>query len=254
MKTSFYFVLWIMIYPILGLFNNSFIDNNAFVVALVAVWGLSWLLNQVMPKTLTYEHISQIYAILEDAYNGNVASLGKRLTRESIIEFVTAIYFIVTTILICVAVFVVGINDWIELIVFGLFTFGAIYRAITLIKAKSSLYANPTGEQCVEIANETYKLDYPSYYEQRKETNYESMLPARPKHFKVFQIFSIVIASIAALLGLFYIVDAISLIMIGSNSIGTGAFAGMCFLYGSLATYFGIKDIITTSQNIDGYK
>lgn len=254
MKTSFYFVLWIMIYPILGLFNNSFIDNNAFVVALVAVLGLSWLLNQVMPKTLTYEHISQIYAILEDAYNGNVASLGKRLTRESIIEFVTAIYFIVTTILICVAVFVVGINDWIELIVFGLFTFGAIYRAITLIKAKSSLFANPTGEQCVEIANETYKLDYPSYSEQRKGTNYESMLPARPKHFKVFQIFSIVIASIAALLGLFYIVDAISLIMIGSNSIGTGAFAGMCFLYGSLATYFGIKDIITTSQNIDGYK
>lgn len=139
MKTSFYFVLWIMIYPILGLFNNSFIDNNAFVVALVAVWGLSWLLNQVMPKTLTYERVTQVAPILEDVYTGNVASFGKRLTRESIIELVTAIYFTLTTILICVAVFVVGINDWIALIVFGLFTFGAINRAITLIKAKSSL-------------------------------------------------------------------------------------------------------------------
>lgn len=39
MKTSFYFVLWILIYPILGLFNNSFIDNNAFIVALAIVWG-----------------------------------------------------------------------------------------------------------------------------------------------------------------------------------------------------------------------
>lgn len=254
MKTSFYFVLWILIYPILGLLNNSFIDNNAFIVALAVVWGLSWLLNRIMPNTLTYERALNVAPILEDVYTGNVASFGKRLTRESIIELVTAIYFTLTTILICVAVFVVGINDWIALIVFGLFTFGAIHRTITLIKAKSSLYANPTSEQCVEIANETYKLDYLSYYEQRKETNYESMLPARPKYFKVFQIFSIVIASIAALLGLFYIVDAISLIMIGSNSIGTGAFAGMCFLYGSLATYFGIKDIITTSQNIDGYK
>lgn len=75
------------------------------------------------------------------------------------------------------------------------------------------------------------------------------MLPARPKHFKVFQIFSIVIASIAALLGLFYIGAAI-LIIIGSNSIETGAFAGMDFLYGFLAIYFGIKDIITISQNI----
>ena len=115
MKTSFYFVLWIMIYPILGLFNNSFIDNNAFVVALVAVWGLSWLLNQVMPKTLTYERVTQVAPILEDVYTGNVASFGKRLTRESIIELVTAIYFTLTTILICVAVFVVGINDWIAL-------------------------------------------------------------------------------------------------------------------------------------------
>lgn len=165
MKTSFYFVLWILIYPILGLFNNSIIDNNAFVVALVAVWGLSCLLNQVMPKTLTSEHISQISAILEDAYKGNVSSFGKRLTRESIIEFVTAIYFTVTTILICVAVFIIGINDWIALIVFGLLTFGTINIAISLIKARSSLYANPTGVQCVEIANETYKLDYPSYYE-----------------------------------------------------------------------------------------
>ena len=30
MKTSFYFVLWILIYPILGLFNNDFINNLSF--------------------------------------------------------------------------------------------------------------------------------------------------------------------------------------------------------------------------------
>ena len=39
MKTSFYFVLWILIYPILGLFNNSFIDNSAFIVAFAIVLG-----------------------------------------------------------------------------------------------------------------------------------------------------------------------------------------------------------------------
>ncbi len=41
MKTSFYFVVWILIYPLLGLLHNSFIDNNSFLVALAAVWGLS---------------------------------------------------------------------------------------------------------------------------------------------------------------------------------------------------------------------
>ena len=247
MKTSFYFVLWILIYPILGLFNNDFINNNAFIVALAAVWGLSWLLNRLMPKILTYERVSQIAPILEDVYTGNVASFGKRLTHESSIELVTAIYFAITTIVIGIAVFIAGINDWIALIVFGFFTFGALGRAINLMKAKSLLNENPTGEQCMEIATETYKLDYASYYEQRQEVSYKDMMPPCPRHFKVFQIFSVIIAIIAALLGLFYIITAI-LIMLGSSSFEAGAYAGMYFLYGSLATYFGIKDIITTSQ------
>ena len=55
MKASFYFVIWMVIYPILGLFNNNFIDNNAFIVALAIVWVLSWILNRIMPDTLAYE-------------------------------------------------------------------------------------------------------------------------------------------------------------------------------------------------------
>lgn len=58
MKTSFYFVLWILIYPILGLFHSSFIDNNSYIVALAIVLGLSWILNRLMPTTLSYEHVS----------------------------------------------------------------------------------------------------------------------------------------------------------------------------------------------------
>ena len=81
MKTSFFFVLWILIYPILRLFNNSFINNNTFIVALAVVWGLSWLLNRIMPDTITYERASRIAPILEDVYTGNVASFKKRLVR-----------------------------------------------------------------------------------------------------------------------------------------------------------------------------
>lgn len=216
-------------------------------MALAAVWGLSWLLNRLMPKTLTYERVSQIAPILEDVYTGNVASFGQRLTHESSIELVTAIYFVVTTIVIGIAVFIAGINDWIALIIFGFFAFGAIGRTTNLMKAKSSLNENPTGEQCMGIATETYKLDYASYYEQRQKVSYKEMLPPRPYHFKMFQIFSIIIAVIAALLGLFYITTAI-LIILGSSSFEAGAFAGIYFLYGSLAANFGIIDIITISQ------
>lgn len=244
MKTSFYFVLWILIYPILGLFNNSFIDNNAFIVALAIVWGLSWLLNRMMPDTLTYERVSQVAPILEDVYTGNVSSFKKRLARESNIETVTAIYFIVTTIVIALAIFKAGVNDWIALAIFGFFTYGAISRSISLIRAKATLKSNPTPEQCMEIADETYKLDYTSYYDAHNGVSYQDMLPEKPKYFTAFKVFSVVIAAIASVLGLLYIILGV-LIMLSQTTLEAGALAGMYFLYGSLAAYFGVKDFVS---------
>ena len=249
MKTSFYFVLWILIYPILGLFNNDFIAENSFVVAIAVVWGLSWLLNRMMPETLTYERVSQIAPTMENIYTGNVNAFIKRLRTETRIETFTAIYFLLTTVVIAYAVFKVGVNDWIALIVFGFFTFGAISRSISLSKAISTVKSNPTPEQCAETAEDVYKLDYAAYYEGRQSYAYEQMLPPRPRYFKAFQIFSIVIAGICSLLGILYVVLA-AVIMIGSCSIAEEAIAGMYLLYGSLATYFGIKDFSSTIQSL----
>ena len=248
MKTSFYFVLWFLIYPTLGLLNNEFINNNAFFVALVAVWGLSWLLNRVMPKTLTYERASQVAPILEDVYTGNVSCFSKRLSSDTLIETVTAIYFSVTTLVVAMTIFLVGVNDWVALIVFGFFTIGAISRSIKLSKAKAALYSNPTAEECMEIATTVYQLDYASYYEARNGLNYSDMLPLKPRYFKGFQIFSVVVAGIAVILGLLYVNSGILLISNG-YSFEAGALSGMYFLYGSLATYFGVKDIITIAKS-----
>ncbi len=247
MITSFYFVLWILIYPILGLISNSFIDNNAFIVALAIVWGFSRFLNRVMPKTLTYERATQIAPILEDVYTSNVQSFRKRLSKETAIETVTAIYFSVTTVVIALAIFKAGVNDWIALAIFGFFTFGAISRSASLIKAKSQLKANPTPAQCMEIAVKTYKLDYAPYYEAHTGVSYNDMLPPKPRYFKAFRVFSIMISSIALLLGLLYIVLGI-VTMIFQSSLEAGAVAGMYSLYGSLATYFGIKNFISSIQ------
>lgn len=243
MKTSFYFVLWILIYPILGLLNNSFIDNNAFIVALAVVWGLSLLLNQIMPNTLTYERALNVAPILEDAYTGNVASFSKRLLKDATIELVTAIYFIVTTIVIAIAIFKAGVNNWIALLIFGFFTFGAISRSARLIKAKINLKNNPNPEQCMEIAEETYKLDYASYYEAHNGADFSHMMPEKPKHFKIFQVCSTIISAICTLLGAAYII--LGVILFFGQPIEVQTIAGMYFLYGTLATYFGIKDFIS---------
>ena len=81
MKTSFYFIVWILIYPLLGLFHNSFINQNAFIVALLAVWGLSWLLNRTMPETLSYERATHTAPLLEYVYTGNIGGFRKHVTR-----------------------------------------------------------------------------------------------------------------------------------------------------------------------------
>lgn len=253
MKTSFYFVVWIAIYPILGLLNNRFIDENSFVVALAAVWGLSWWLNKMMPKTLTYERTLQVAPIAEDIYTGNTAAFIKRLTRETRIETIISIYFLVTTAVIAYAVFKAGANDWIALIVFAFFTFGAISRSIKLNNALSQIKGNPTPEQCAETAGEIYQLDYAAYYEGRQHVGYDEMLPPRPTHFKMFQIFSIVIAAICAILGLIYIILAIAGV-IANHTFAFAAISSMYLLYGSLAAYFGIKDFFTTLNSIKKLK
>lgn len=250
MKTSFYFVLWILIYPILGLFNNSFIDNNAFIVALAIVWGLSWLLNRIMPDTLTYERASQVAPILEEVYTGNVSAFMKRLSRESKIEIVTSIYFIITTIVIALAIFKGEVTNWIVLVIFGFFTYGAISRSISLTRAKVDLKSNPTSEQCKEIADDTYKLDYASYYDARNGVSYQDIFPPQPKYFKAFKVFSVVMASLASLLGLLYIILGV-LIMLSQTNLETGAVAGMYFLYGSLAACFGVKGFISITQSFN---
>ena len=243
MKTSFYFVLWILIYPILGLLNNSFIENNAFILAFAVVWGLSLLLNQIMPNTLSYERALNVAPILEDAYTGNVASFSKRLSKDATIELVTAIYFIVTTIVIAIAIFKAGVNNWIALLIFGFFTFGAISRSARLIKAKINLKNNPNPEQYMEIAEETYKLDYASYYEAHNGADYSHMMPEKPKYFKIFQVCSTIISAICTLLGAAYII--LGVILFFGQPIEVQTIAGMYFLYGTLATYFGIKDFIS---------
>ena len=112
------------------------------------------------------------------------------------------------------------------------------------MRAKATLKSNPTSERCMEIADETYKLDYASYYDARNGVSYQDMFPPKPKYFKAFNVFSVAISAIASLLGLLYIILGV-LIMLSQTTLEAGALAGMYFLYGSLAAYFGVKDFIS---------
>lgn len=248
MKTSFYFVVWILIYPLLGLLHNSFIDQNAFIVALFAVWGLSWLLNRIMPKTIEYQQASVSIPVLEDVYTGNIGRFRKRIIRRAIVESITSFYLLITTLVILLNIVDSRADDWIALMIFAMFTISTISESIKLLKGYSLLKANPTKEGCEQTFSKIYSIDFSIYAEERERRTFEDMFPPRPKHFKAFQVFSMFVSGICIVLGLVYIVLGL-LVMFGNDSVGTGAIAGMYFLYGSLATYFGIKDLISYVQN-----
>ena len=244
MKTSFYFFLWIIIYPLLGLFHNSWVYQNSFIVALFVVWGLSWILNKNMPETLRYERVSEMSTVLEEVYTGNVLAFMQRLSRMVIVEFMSAIYLGVAFVFVLFSMVRGSADDWIALLIFGFFAFGAISRTFKLNQVYQRIKHNPIPEECASFVEETFHVDYAGYYNSRVHTTAEAMLPPQPRHFKTFQIFSLVIAVICALFGLFYLIMAI-IILAENRSAETISGGIMYFLYGSLAAYFGIKDSVS---------
>ena len=243
MKTSFYFFLWIIIYPLLSLFHNQRIYQNSFIVALFVVWGLSWILNKNMPDTLRYERLSDMSAVMEEVYSGHIETFRRRLTRRVTVDFITALYMGVAFVFILFSMVKGSADDWIALLIFGFFAFGAISRAVKLNRVCSRLKSNPTQEECAEAIGEIYQADYSSYHSERAFHSAEAMMPPRPPHFKAFQVFSLIIAIICSLFGLFYLV--MSIILLAENTGARAISAGiMYFLYGSLASYFGIKDSV----------
>ena len=251
MKTSFYFVLWIIIYPVLGWIGNDTVTNNSFIFALIGVFAISWLINRLMKQTVMYEAATQVSSILEDVYTGNVSSFGKRLSREATIETITAAYLIITTLVVGVDMLTTEVSNWVALAVFGLFAFGSTAKCVNLHRANSSLKSAPTPEQCIEIANNTYNLNYEAYHEAHAGVPLEAILPPRPKYFNCFLIFSLMTAIIAALLGLLFIIaSVIVFITCAPFLFDVAALSGMLVLYGFLAMYFGVKDILSTLQGL----
>ncbi len=247
MKTSFYFVLWIAIYPILDLMGLS---ENSFIIALFIIFGLSWLLNSRFSNLSTYERLMQSLPIMEDVFTGNIGSIYKRLTREFVIETITAIYLLIATAIMAYMVFALGSSETFALIIFGFISVGVIIRSNKLYKALSSIKSDPSMENCADIVDKTYQLNYASYHEARQDRCLEELLPLRPKFYTPFKVLSFIFAIACTILGALFIVFSLIPMILEGFSI-TGLFFTMRFLYGSLALYFGIKDLVSilTARN-----
>lgn len=245
MKTSFYFVLWILIYPILSLIPGVAVQEYSFLVALVAVFGLSYLIRKLMPGTLVYENMANSVSIMENIYNDKVADFRRRINGEATVETISAFYFAVTSVVLLWVIMNSDSYDLFALIIFVFLAIGAFSRAEKLIRAARSLRRNPTAEECMKVAVDVYHLDYAMYYNARHGCELKDFLPPRPRYYTLFLVCSLIIAVVCGILGLLFVVVG------GINLVHGFMFGGVGYglinlLYGTLAMYFGIRDCITT--------
>ena len=244
MKTSFYFIVWIAIYPILGFLRNEWIDEHSFIVALLCVMALSWFLNRSMPQTIAYESKLHNAEIMNDVYNSNVDSFRKRLNRMAMIDFISALCFGVIFTLTLYLILIDVASGIFELFVFGILAASTLTRAVKFQKYSWQLRKNPDPQESVAILEEM-ELDYASYYEERQNSERDSIMPEAPRNFMAFQIFSLVAAVICTLLGILCIIFAV-LEFMGEASFGTTSLGILLLLYGTLASYYGIRDCINS--------
>lgn len=243
MKTSFYFIIWIAIYPLLSLIPGAAVQNYSFMVALMVVFGISFLVQRTMMPTLRYEHALTAFGTLELLYYGNVRAIRTRLFHTAAIEFISALYFMVTTLMLFAIMFQNGGTDSIfALVIFVFLSIGALGRAIRFNKAYSAVRQNPTPETCIIQAEQVYRLDYTGYYNARLGRPMADLMPPRPRHFGIYLIVSMICAAVCTLAGAIIAV----LGLIGIFFSHHPADSVISLLYGTLALYFGIKDFITT--------
>lgn len=243
MKVSFYFVLWILIYPALDLLNFQFVTDNSFVIALVVIYAISWTTERYMADLNAYEKIAHHAPILEDVHTTDVSSLRKRIQKDFIVELTTVIYFIVT-IAFLILLMIKGVSyDCFAMIVFVFFTYGSIAQIYLQTKALKQLKGNASQEQCEDVVGYVYDLSYSAYKSDREQFSYENIITYRPAHYKAYAITSAIIAIICILLGIIHVCLAASIFYYSSDATAASA-ATMLLLYGVLATKFGIKDVM----------
>lgn len=248
MKTSFYFVLWTAIYPLLGLLHSETVRSNGFLFALLVVFGISWLLRKAMPRVLGYETAARTAAYLEPVYRGDVAAFRRLVRRDAVVESVSGAYFAVTTAYILILVFS-GEGDWFDLMIFALLLWAAASRANALLKAVRELSDHSVPAVCVQVAEKIYRMDYASFYEAHAGRTLAETLPPRPRTYTAFLVVSIIISALCILCGIVYMVIAFATEAWRFTAF-SGALTGMTVLYGLLAIYFGVRDLMSCARSL----
>ena len=243
MKTSFYFVFWILIYPLIDMLNIPFLNENSFFIACIFImFILPKIVNRIFKKDLVYLQQKANIDSLEDIYSNNLTKIRKNIFTNILLTGVSFIYFVS---------FIIGINilsfsDSILLyIVFG---FLSIVYGNGLIK-QLKLYWELKDIEYIDNDSIYLLIDdnnipyYENYYETRQYNSYNDICSQLGNPRKAFKITSIIFSIISIILGITLLIIWLPVLLYANTG---ESFIIAMILYASMAFFYGVKDIIET--------
>ena len=239
MKASFYFVLWQLAWLLVGLLNIPFLNEYGFFFACIIVFFADRIINRFLKNQIEYQQICAVISIMEMAYNNDY----KKFKRQALLQMVVYTALFIYMLSYFVALFTSFSNvPLIDYILWGTFTILAGISSLQYIRLY--LQARKTGY--VMLDKELQEI-YQSYKNERDSHTYEEMLLPRPKHYKATNTANTLFAILSIVTGLLAI--AILYAYRGESNFDTELVEFSMIIYGALASYWGIKDLLSTSNS-----
>lgn len=285
MKPSVYIILCLLLIYV----GRAFVDFDHSLMGLLVVPVIAFLISKLLKRLLSdaiaYHNMTKNAPILESVYTGDITTFGRYLSSKVTIRTVISLsllFFTGVSALLAFGLLQYSMNiyfspsqdtDTFEILMgahlsgitsmvcftvaifLAIFTLVSIWINIKLFRTKTRLHRNPTVEQCRDIAQTVFHLDYTSYCRKRVNTSYLdlfSQIP--PRYYKAYRIITTICAVLIILAGINVVIVSLMLLLIDYDPASLIAAIAMVIVFAAPLLYCGISDLISCNSTSGTYR
>lgn len=234
MKPSVYIILCLLLIYVGRAFTDFDHSLMGLLVVPVIAFLISKLLKRLLSDAIAYHNMTKNAPILESVYTGDITTFGRYLSSKVTIRTVISLsllFFTGVSALLAFGLlqdfkdFYISPSQYIDTdsdeirmrgylsgvtsiicftvaIFLAIFTLISIWINIKLFRAKIRLNNNPSAEQCRNIAQSVFHLDYTYYCKKRADISYLDLFSQTPPRYSAYRILSTICAILTILLGI----------------------------------------------------
>ena len=239
MKASFYFVLWQLAYLPVILLDIPFLNKYGLFSAFIIVIFADLIIRKLFKNQIEYQNIYEAAFLMEMAYNNDY----KKYKRQSLLQMTAHLAIFIYLLLFFIALFT-SFSDvpLIDYILCGAFVILAGISSSWYIRLY--LQVRKSGRVTLDKGLQEF---YQVYKDERDTCSYEEMLLPRPKYYQIINAVNTLFAILSIVIGLLTTI----ILYVYNGELGSEAvfYQLSLSIYGILAIYFGIKDLLSISSN-----